>query len=333
MFINSDFYKLTRSFGTNPANEVVKDWLQKLCRRLEVAIICTRRIQTLLVNRANHLRKTVRSLKHGRNQRKFLAKDWDFCVYQDELSIVVVQKENFTLKQDLAASVEECESVRKTNAQLKAQIQVASERLKHFGDTRMPLEDGGTHTSREYSKSHKRCLKRKRVQECELSLAWLERQGYKATKVEAINKATGEIEVITLSPTDSTDILGSDSVSDSDIDMINMILFIKDRYNVSGNAYHEMTKVCKSLPRSYKIKQRIAELNRRWNIRPTPDGTGVQQPLEERLNARVSRLINVSPLDAPFQVQKKIRVKLSGDGTNIRRQTFACCKLYVYCPR
>ena len=38
------------------------------------------------------------------------------------------------------------------------------------------------------------------------------------------------------------------------------------------------------MPRHYKLKDRIAELNKHWNIRPTPEGTcGVQQSLEERL--------------------------------------------------
>ena len=51
-------------------------------------------------------------------------------------------------------------------------------------------------------------------------------------------------------------------VSDQDVDMISMMLYVKDKYNVSGTAYHEMAS------RHYRLKQRISELNSKWNIRP-----------------------------------------------------------------
>ena len=40
-----------------------------------------------------------------------------------------------------------------------------------------------------------------------------------------------------------------------------MLLYVKDRHNVSGDAYHEMAQMCKAMPRHYKLKQRIAKLN------------------------------------------------------------------------
>ncbi len=100
-----------------------------------------------------------------------------------------------------------------------------------------------------------------------------------------------------------------------------MLLYVKDRYDVSGGAYHEMTKVCKTLPRSYKLKRRISELNKLWNILPTPNGTcGVQQSLQDRLQARISHLHKVAPSDATFRTSKVVNVKLSGDGTNIGKR-------------
>ena len=109
-----------------------------------------------------------------------------------------------------------------------------------------------------------------------------------------------------------------ETANQDDIDRIHMILFVKDRFNVSGEAYHQMAQVCKAMPRYYKLKNRIAQLNRQWNLKPTPNGTcGIQQSLEERLKLRVQHLHKVASLDAPFHQQKLLRVKLSGDGTNI----------------
>ncbi len=97
-----------------------------------------------------------------------------------------------------------------------------------------------------------------------------------------------------------------------------MMLFIKDKFNVSGRAYHELAKVCKSMPRHYKLQQRTKELNAQWNIWPTPNGTcGVQQSLKDRLSQRVHHLHHTASPDAEFRTHHSLRIKLSGDGTNI----------------
>ena len=114
------------------------------------------------------------------------------------------------------------------------------------------------------------------------------------------------------------DVLGPDAalVSEDEIDQLNMLLLVKDQYNVSGWAYHEMASICKRMPRHYKIKKRIQELNRLWNIKPTPNGTlGVQQSLQDRLSCRILRLLKLSSPNAEFWTNRNVRVKLSGDGT------------------
>lgn len=36
-------------------------------------------------------------------------------------------------------------------------------------------------------------------------------------------------------------------------DIVSMMLYVKDRY---GSAYHEMAKLCRDMPRHYKVKQK-----------------------------------------------------------------------------
>ena len=101
------------------------------------------------------------------------------------------------------------------------------------------------------------------------------------------------------------------------------ILFVEDRFHVSGQAYHELAKICRALPRHWRIKERIAELNRLWNIRSTPNGTvRVQQSLEDRLLICLEQLQCVAATDAEFRRTKTIKVKLSGDGTNIGKHLY-----------
>ena len=60
-----------------------------------------------------------------------------------------------------------------------------------------------------------------------------------------------------------------------------MMLYVKDRFSISGRAYHEMAKLCKAMPKHYKLKMKISELNHVWEIQPTPNGiVGVQQCLK-----------------------------------------------------
>lgn len=46
-----------------------------------------------------------------------------------------------------------------------------------------------------------------------------------------------------------------------DQDIVSMMLYVKDKYNVSGSAYHEMASICGQMPRQYCLKQNISELN------------------------------------------------------------------------
>ena len=145
--------------------------------------------------------------------------------------------------------------------------------------------------------------------------------------VEVRNKETGNIEQISLKRQDMEELFGSGSqITESEINELNMMLYVKDRYNVSDGAYHEMAKICREMPRQYKLKDRIQELNKRWNIRPTPNGTqGVQQSLEQRLRIRIEHLLKVSSPNSTFRRDHGVRIELSGDGTNIGKRLHVIC--------
>ena len=110
-------------------------------------------------------------------------------------------------------------------------------------------------------------------------------------KVTVKNNTTNDIEIIDMN---SDELLGpqGNSATEEEVDLLNMMLYIKDKYNVSGAAYHEMAQLCKSMPCHYKLKDRIAELNALWKIFPMPDGIlGVQQSFEERLQICLQHLV------------------------------------------
>ena len=142
------------------------------------------------------------------------------------------------------------------------------------------------------------------------------------TQITVRHVDSGETETIDISCDEAADLFGEDydKEEEDDFDRVNMILFIKDSYNVSGNAYHEFARLTKEMPRHYRLKKRISELNSLWKISPTPDGSGVQQSLEDRLRDRLTHLISNTPDDAAFKIKKKVRVKVSGDGTFVGKR-------------
>ena len=98
--------------------------------------------------------------------------------------------------------------------------------------------------------------------------------------------------MVTLNGSDCDKLLGeSSSITNFDNDVINMILYIKDKHNVSASAYQIFTQVCKYNTGSYKLERRIAELNHNY--------------VEHSTNTRVQKLIELSPSDTQFLVMKQ----------------------------
>ena len=151
-------------------------------------------------------------------------------------------------------------------------------------------------TAKHYSKRHERRLKKQRVTDCTNALNWLENEGFTPISLTVMNHSTKSSEIFRLRHNmDSLFDLDGESFDRNDEERVLMMLYIKDKHNVSGRAYHELASLCKQMPRHYKLKHKIMELNSLWNISPTPDGTcGVQQSLRERLTSCLKNL--VSPL-------------------------------------
>lgn len=99
-------------------------------------------------------------------------------------------------------------------------------------------------TPKHYSKRHQRRVKKQRVTECTASLSWLEDEGLTPVKVIVMNNEDNQLHSITL----RTDLeraldVGEERISDQDMDMVTMILYVKDKYHISGSAYHPLCVV------------------------------------------------------------------------------------------
>ena len=109
-----------------------------------------------------------------------------------------------------------------------------------------PLRGSSSKALEEYSDSHRRRLKRARAENCGGSLHWLQCEGYVPLSVKVLNTKTGKTDFINLRNEDMEGVFGSGDVSDEHVDTLNMMLFIKDWYNVSHSAYHELARSASS---------------------------------------------------------------------------------------
>ena len=97
-----------------------------------------------------------------------------------------------------------------------------------------------------------------------------------ATKVDVYNYETNSYEILNLSEGCKIDPeLEKEVLDKNDLDELNMMLYVKWKFGNSNQAYHDPSVVCNSMPRSWKIKDRIKQLNEKWDIRPTPSGNGI----------------------------------------------------------
>ena len=189
--------------------------------------------------------------------------------------------------QNWPLTVEAETEVRKTDATLMTENIKLRERVVLLQrDMNSPCRSR-KRSAKHYSKRHERRMKKQRTDDCLSSLSWLQ-EGITPLALKVKSNQTQQAETILLTEEQSP----FETLDDDQADLVSMMLFVKDRFNVSGAAYHEMARLCKGMPRHYKLKQKIIKLNQLWDIYPTPNGTtGVQQSFKKRLGERLRVLI------------------------------------------
>ncbi|XP_060065214.1 uncharacterized protein LOC132545546 [Ylistrum balloti] len=161
--------------------------------------------------------------------------------------------------------------------------------------------------------SYKSKVRKFESQKCKTSLSFLKEFNCQPISVNVM-RDNGRPNVITLVDSDKSVKDDTTSLSVDEIEELNMLIYVLDSFNISGNAYHEISMLYHSLPRSYKLSQYILHLNSGFDIRDTPDGSGVQQSLKVRLEAVISDIVSDNPEFAPENV---LKIKISGDGTRV----------------
>ena len=125
------------------------------------------------------------------------------------------------------------------------------------------------------------------------TLSFLGLYNFIATKVEVFNNDSHQYETISLVEEGELQLLDSEpqELTDNDLDDINMWVYIKDKFNISNEAWHELAMKCKDLPTKYKIYKHLDKLNANWNLKSTPgEAEGIQSSFKDSLEEQIKRL-------------------------------------------
>lgn len=107
-------------------------------------------------------------------------------------------------------------------------------------------------------------------------MSFCEDEGLKPCSVEVENVDTGSHELLNVACGTYS---GMNEPTTSEKENMCSVLYVKDKFSVSNEAFHELSMLS-NLPSSSEVKNLTRTLNSQFDIRSTPNGiVGVQQSL------------------------------------------------------
>ena len=167
----------------------------------------------------------------------------------------------------------------------------------------------------EYSAQYQRQQKRKLASDISTALRFTTDTFFKPVRVDLVNKETKEL--LSISHNGSLQQVKEQPQPGNKETTVKQTLYVKERFNISDKAYHELSMIHSSLPCWYTINKEAKRLNSECDIFPTPGPViGVQQSLKKRLTVRLEHLVQSYPT---IKEESCIRIKITGDGTKVSK--------------
>ncbi len=292
----------------------------KLFQQYDLPIQITDPIRHAIRSKLWRMGKALSKLG-GIQRKKLLARwkdgpdsTWKFEVLETEVNLQVLKRKRnaetqlnteLTKRRRLEKEVKKLEKTTKEQSKAIAQL-----RTGHSSNMRGLSLKSWPQCSRQQQYNRQQRLAAK----VQGALSFCEDEGFEPRFVELKNKDTYKCDILDV--TNGT-YSGKENISPTPVSP-QSALFIKDRYCISNEAFHELS-VVSNLPSSNRVKKLAYEMNSKFEICETPSGTvGVQQSLQSRLIFCISQLAKQYKASDKL-LPETIRIKLTGDGTQIAR--------------
>lgn len=130
---------------------------------------------------------------------------------------------------------------------------------------------------------------------------------------------TGEVESFTFNAEDPVGNGNEEEkeMEEAEVNNLNMWLYLKDRFNISNEAWHELAMNSEDPPSLNKLIKHMNKINTNWDLKPTPGDTeGMQISFRKSLSEQIKRLRDTGTLKPGDMV----KIKVSGDRTNVGKR-------------
>ena len=292
--------------------------ITKVFKHYEVSLEITDEIRSAVKVKLWRMGKLYSKLG-GKNRQKKLAQwkegasVWNLVINESEVNQQLLKR-----KRNAETKLEE-ESIkrRKLEAEVGKLQKSSKQQSKVIARRRTGLSENSRKSSKpwsEYSRQQQYNRKRSVATSIQGALSFCKEEGFKPLLVEIENIDTGNREIVDA----SSGTFHRKESSPGSKDKLHSALYIKDKFRVSNEAFHELSMLS-DLPNSSQVKRLKSAMNSAFDIRSTPNQTvGVQQSLRNRLMVHLTQLVRqYTAVNKP--IPSTIKIKLTGDGTQIAR--------------
>ena len=165
----------------------------------------------------------------------------------------------------------------------------------------------------QYSAQYKSQQRRQIASDVCTALKFTENIHFRPSNIEMQNIETNEM--LSIHQDGSTTSIKPQALSENKDTTIKQTLYVKERFNISDKAYHELSMVHPLLPRWSTLNKTSKEMDCNSAIYPTPGPIlGIQQSLKSRLTIRLQHMVKINP---SLTNESSIKVKITGDGTQV----------------
>ena len=220
--------------------------------------------------------------------------------------------------EDLKIANKKLKEISKEYESLKKSCKVLSTALKNVtNESIVPSHTRAKKAWELCTKQYQNKRAQEMAQNINTALSFTENEIFKPVRVEILNKSTGNIIICNNDDGKLKVTKDNKQCFHTNETIVDQTLYIKDKFNISNQAYHEMSMVNKELPRSCTLLKTAKNIDAQCIIRSTPGQLkGVQVSLKEKLQQRIKYLAENY---LKYRTSQCVKIKLTGDGTNVSR--------------
>ena len=165
-------FDITCRDSSSPPESTVRRWIDRINDNLMCCLIYSERLASILINRANNLRRKLKN--QGGRRCQNISQNWSLVISQEQSK---VNEEVAQLQQQVKT--------------LQTMVQASLRALREIQET-----PSRKRTAKHYSTRHKKRIMKLHAEQCTAALSWLEDEGLTPVSVTVVNNETSELQTI-----------------------------------------------------------------------------------------------------------------------------------------